>query len=125
MNAMYGEDIFASIIHEVEEKEAIIVVNRLKESFEKKEISGKASEVEKEKSLLDIILFFRKKRHHSFHSYIKVLIGAVVYKEGKYGIIEIIGKAEEALIAAEISKDQFKIISIKGTGKHAEKERRG
>jgi len=32
---------------------------------------------------------------------------------------------EEALIAAEISKDQFKIISIKGTGKHAEKERRG
>jgi len=125
VNAMYGEDIFASIIHEVEEKEAIIVVNRLKESFEKKEISGKASEVEKEKSLLDIILFFRKKRHHSFHSYIKVLIGAVVYKEGKYGIIEIIGKAEEALIAAEISKDQFKIISIKGTGKHAEKERRG
>ena len=61
---------------------------------------------------------------HSFHTYVKVLIGAIVYKQGKIGIGELMQKSDEALTLAERSKEQVKTIILKLPRENAKKKKR-
>lgn len=121
VNARFTEDIFASIIQEVEMKETGIVIKRLKNSFEQKEITGKTDE--SRSGFFSKLFGGRKTGSKHFSVYIKVKMGAILYREEKLGIGDIFSGAEVALKEAEISKDQIKIMTLRGEKEHGGKSK--
>ena len=124
VNARYSEDTFCSIIHEVTEKETRIVADRLKSAFEKKEISGKTGDEKARTGWLYKLLFMKKPKIQTVHTYVRVVIGALVCKEGKIGIMELNKRAEQVMEEAEITKDQVKIVTFKGAEPNVKEEKR-
>jgi len=120
VSARFSEDVLSSIIQEVDEKEANIVMNRLKNAFERKEIIGKVEE-NKRKTWFNRIFGFKKYSVKNFSTYIRVIIGGIVYKGEKVGIAELLKYCEEVLKEAEISKGQIKVITLKREEKYGSK----
>ena len=120
VNSRFSEDTFASIVHEVEEKQVEIVIRRLKNAIEQKEISGRIGESD-HKGFFSTLFRIKKRAGKTFRVYVRIVIGSVLYKEGKTSIAEIISHAEKLLVGAEVTKEQFKIFTIKGVKKDGRK----
>lgn len=111
INARFSERVFASIVQEVEEKETNIVVTRLKNAFEQKEITGKIEESKKTR-LIERMFGLKKHPSKQFSTYIKVVIGGLICRDEKFKVSDMLLKSEEIIKEAEASKDQIKITSL-------------
>ena len=111
VNARFEGATFASIIHEVGEKETKIVLKRIKDAIEQKEIVGK---VEAHKGLIGKYLNFGPHLTKNYATYVRVVIAAELYKTGKVGVSELMQKGAILLDEAETAKNQVKFAVIRG-----------
>ena len=111
VNARFEGATFASIVHEVGEKETKIVVKRIKNSIEQKEIVGK---VEVPRSFIGKFLNFGSRQTKNYATYVRAVIAAEIYKTGKIGITELIQKGAVLLDEAETAKNQIKFAIVRG-----------
>jgi diguanylate cyclase (GGDEF)-like protein len=111
VNSRFEGATFASIIHEVGEKETKIVIKRIKEAMEQKEIAGK---VAVHRSFIEKFLNFSPRLTKNYATYVRIVIAAELYKTGKVGISELMQKGAILLDEAETAKNQIKFTVIRG-----------
>ena len=111
VNARFEVSTFASIIQEVSEKETSIVIKRIKNAIEQKEITGK---VLQHRNLLLRLFNPSHSSYKNYATYVRVVIAAEIYKEGTISISEFINKGAVLLEEAETAKNQIKIAVLKG-----------
>ena len=111
VNARFEGSTFASIIQEVGEKETAIVVKRIKNAIEQKEIVGK---VPQHKNLLRKLISPSHTAYKSYATYVRGVFAAEIYKDGIVSVCEFMNKGAMLLEEAETAKNQIKIAQIKG-----------
>ncbi|OGF48424.1 MAG: hypothetical protein A2231_12930 [Candidatus Firestonebacteria bacterium RIFOXYA2_FULL_40_8] len=111
VNSRFEGTTFASIIHEVGEKETKIVIKRIKNAIEQKEIVGK---VETHRGFISNFLNFGPRVSKNYATYVRVVIAVELYKTGKVGISDLMQKGAVLLDEAETAKNQIKVAIVRG-----------
>lgn len=101
VNSRYFENIFASIIHEIDSKEMQKIITRIKKALEQKEIVFPDSSQSKG---LFFGLFGRKEKVKNAFVRVKATIGCLICESGVTNITELIRTSENVLRDADLDK---------------------